>query len=105
MEEVNIIQWIENWYLTHCDGAWEHTEGIRIETLDNPGWHVKINLNGTELQEIEYDSGLIENNEHDWFYINVKDEIFDAHGDPNKLYFILSKFKELVLQTKSNLEN
>ncbi|WP_203237204.1 Imm53 family immunity protein [Streptomyces gilvosporeus] len=28
------------WYTSQCDGGWEHEYGIRIETLDNPGWSV-----------------------------------------------------------------
>ncbi|MEN2424289.1 Imm53 family immunity protein [Streptomyces rimosus] len=37
------------WYTNQCDGDWEHEYGIRIETLDNPGWSVKIDLEETRL--------------------------------------------------------
>ncbi|MEW1657997.1 Imm53 family immunity protein [Streptomyces sp. NPDC093707] len=30
------------WYTSQCDGDREHEYGIRIETLDNPGWSVEI---------------------------------------------------------------
>ena len=36
------ITWIEQWYQRQCDGNWEHQHGIKVETLDNPGWHVEI---------------------------------------------------------------
>jgi len=30
------------WYEGHCDGDWEHGFGPEIETIDNPGWRLKI---------------------------------------------------------------
>jgi hypothetical protein len=29
---------LQVWYGAQCNGSWEHTYGIKIETLDNPGW-------------------------------------------------------------------
>ncbi|BFV59917.1 hypothetical protein KCMC57_up50210 [Kitasatospora sp. CMC57] len=50
------------WYTAQCDGDWEHEYGIRIETLDNPGWSVEVDLEGTGLDgvlpdRIETDEG------------------------------------------------
>jgi Immunity protein 53 len=44
------------WYLAHCDGDWEHGEGLTIETLDNPGWSVQINLAGTSLEALAFET-------------------------------------------------
>jgi hypothetical protein len=43
------LSWLQQWYSAHCDGEWEHGFGVTIETLDNPGWSVKIDVEGTEL--------------------------------------------------------
>ena len=32
------FMWLLNWFQDHCDGDWEHSSGIHLETLDNPGW-------------------------------------------------------------------
>ena len=42
------LGWLERWYQAQCDGDWEHHSGVTIETLDNPGWLVKIDLRGVE---------------------------------------------------------
>jgi hypothetical protein len=42
-----MIQGLQNWYLAKCDGDWEHEFGISIETLDNSGWMVTIDLSNT----------------------------------------------------------
>ncbi len=49
MRKIYMINWLENWYSSQCDGSWEHFYGIKIETLDNPGWAVEIDLCETEL--------------------------------------------------------
>src|SRR5713226_7835308 len=38
---------LEKWYRQQCNGDWEHSWGIKIDTLDNPGWTIEINLNET----------------------------------------------------------
>lgn len=41
---------ISSWYSEHCNGDWEHECGVRISTLDNPGWYIEIDIHGTELE-------------------------------------------------------
>lgn len=26
--------WLQSWYLSNCDGEWEHGYGVAIDTLD-----------------------------------------------------------------------
>jgi hypothetical protein len=41
---------LQEWYAAMSDGDWEHELGISIETIDNPGWVVSIDLEGTPLE-------------------------------------------------------
>ena len=43
------VVWLSDWYAAQCDGVWEHSYGVTIGTLDNPGWTVKVDLSGTQL--------------------------------------------------------
>src|SRR5687768_2426637 len=43
------------WYAARCNGSWEHKRGVVIETIDNPGWLLTINLDGTPLAKREFD--------------------------------------------------
>jgi len=38
---------LQAWYTRQCNGAWEHSSGVLIESCDNPVWWVKVNLLGT----------------------------------------------------------
>jgi hypothetical protein len=42
---------VARWYASQCDGDWEHSFGITIETLDNPGWSLRVDLRRTELED------------------------------------------------------
>jgi hypothetical protein len=42
------------WYLAQCDDEWEHAYGINIETLDNPGWSIRIDLVDTPLGDHDH---------------------------------------------------
>ncbi len=41
---------LQAWYIAQCDGDWEHGAGVILQTLDNPGWSVTIELAGTALE-------------------------------------------------------
>ena len=66
------IERVQNWYLQQCNGDWEHSFGMKIETLDNPGFWIKIDLEDTALE-----NAIFEFTEHkselDWFHIKAKD--------------------------------
>lgn len=41
-----ILDRIQQWYASRCNGEWEHQGGLSIETTDNPGWSVTIAFDG-----------------------------------------------------------
>lgn len=93
---MEILDWLNNWYASHCDGDWEHMYMIKIATIDNPGWSVKIDLAETELENIKIEWSLVAKSENDWYGIKIENSVYDAAGDPNKLQLLLEKFKEIV---------
>ncbi len=90
------VSWIEQWYLSQCNGECEHRFGVRIDTLDNPGWSVSIDLQGTTLQRAAMEKLHRERTEEDWLSCEVKDGVFIGHGDPEKLREILLVFRQWV---------
>jgi hypothetical protein len=47
---VTTLRRFSDWYRSQCNDTWEHQYGIRIDSLDNPGWSVTISLTGTPLE-------------------------------------------------------
>jgi hypothetical protein len=85
--EMNLLQGLTTWYQSHCDGLWEHGYGVTIKTLDNPGWHVKIDgKSGRKDITVK-----IDNDDDDWLFITAGAETFRADGDPSRLEEMLER--------------
>ena len=85
-----------SWFISHCNGIWEHSHGFCLNTLDNPGIVVKISLNETELEnrvfktvEVNYDSDT------EWYTCEKTDDgMFVGNGSPDQLEKIIRVFLE-----------
>ena len=89
---MNTLQELQQWYRSHCDGNWEHAYGVKIDTLDNPGWSVTIELTGTELVGRPFSDVQRLEHETDWIHCRVRDGKFEGHGGPFMLEEILKVF-------------
>lgn len=84
------------WYLSNCDGEWEHEYGVKIETLDNPGWYVEINLVGTELESAVLDRIFVEHSEHSWYSVEIESGRFLGACGPMNLETVIEIFLRLA---------
>jgi hypothetical protein len=87
------LEYLESWYHDQCDGDWEHQFGIHISTLDNPGWSVRIDLTGTDLEGKSFPTCTRDNGDTDWVRCWIQEDQFHATGDPSKLNSILRVFQ------------
>ena len=87
---------LQRWYLGQCDGEWEHSFGVRIDTLDNPGWSVRVDLTGTELASLERAPSKVERSEHDWVTWWAKGSVFEAACGPTNLNEAILSFLDLA---------
>lgn len=95
---MNQIKWLEKWYKQQCDQEWEHSYGVEIGTLDNPGWYVHIDLMETKYENLVMDKVQYDHGEDDWIVCEIVDCTFKGVGDCSKLDVILQIFRELIEQ-------
>ncbi|MEC0231774.1 immunity 53 family protein [Paenibacillus alba] len=91
---MNVLKWLENWYTDNCDGDWEHGYGVKITTLDNPGWAIDIRVEDTELEDRTFDNLNIDRSETDWVRCIVIDNVFKGRGGSNNLEELIIVFQE-----------
>jgi len=99
---MNSIEWLQSWYRIQCNDEWEHQHGIIIETLDNPGWVVRIDLTGTSLEGKRMKpvactvnhSGIDGKNE--WMDCKTENNQFVGAGGPTSLIQICEVFMNWV---------
>jgi hypothetical protein len=89
---------LQGWYAQQCNGVWEHSSGISIQSCDNPGWWVKINLAGTPLQARAF-AEIAEGVDAqrfatgaDWLSCYSEDGVWHGAGDDTRLEHILEIF-------------
>lgn len=87
-----MISALERWYANQCNGDWEHSYGVRIDTLDNPGWTIEIDLRDTKGQGSVLKRETIERNENDWIQYWVEKDQFHIACGPLNLTEALDKF-------------
>ena len=94
---MEILNWLQEWYLSNCDDNWEHCYGVSITTLDNPGWSIKIEVIDTELEDKFFDEVYTQRTDLDWIHCKVKDNVFHGAGGSKNLKEILEIFQKWVL--------
>ena len=81
------------WYRSQCNGTWEHAYGVTIESLDNAGWLVTIDLIDTALQNASMQPLSQARSENDWLSCQVDHGRFRGAGDAHKLLAVLQAFQ------------
>lgn len=91
--------WLQAWYVEQCNGDWEHSYGITITTLDNPGWSVAIDLAGTCLAEAGFPRREVHRSEDDWCVTWKEKDAFAAACGPTNLAEALHEFRTWATQS------
>jgi len=85
---------IQKWYFSQCDGDWEHTYGLSLGTLDNPGWTLRIELQDTDLEDVPFNEVSDTEPEHEWYHCKKEGPILKAYCGPLMLDTVLKIFLE-----------
>ena len=93
-----LLMWLQGWYAAMCDGDWEHEHGVHIETLDNPGWRLRLSLQGSNLVDKPFHRVEVQRDEHDWVHAWVNESTFEAACGPTNLSEALWIFREWVFR-------
>ena len=90
--ETGDLAWLQDWYRSNCDGTWEHTNGAKIDTLDNPGWRVEVDVGDSAA-----DSHLQrQSSEYDWIVCRVTNGKFTGAGGTENLSEIIATLRSWV---------
>jgi hypothetical protein len=86
------LEKFQDWFAARCDGDWEHSSGIKITTLDNPGWSLEVRLHDTCMEGHTLEWVKIDRSEEDWLHCWTEDGKFQARGGARNLAEMLGFF-------------
>ncbi|MFG3697676.1 Imm53 family immunity protein [Micromonospora sp. NPDC047620] len=87
------LTYLESWFVRQCDGDWEHEYGIRIETTDNPGWTIEVDLLGSDLEGRLLSRRKLEPAVDRWVWVWSDGQRFNAACDASSLNVALQQFR------------
>ncbi len=93
MQKTDALVRLQDWYLAQCNGGWEHTYGVFLNSVDNPGWHLRVQLSGTDLMHRDFKKVRIQrDDERDWLVCEVAEHEFVGYCGPKNLTEMLEAF-------------
>jgi Immunity protein 53 len=95
MSELATFERSQEWYASNCDGDWEHQYGIKIDTLDNPGWSIRIDLAGTSHENIALRAVSVERSETEGLQYMVENQQFVGACGPKMLQNLIDAFFDM----------
>lgn len=90
------LKFLTDWFVQRCDGEWEHDTGIRIATLDNPGWAIDIRIAETDLEGVTVDWVRADLTENRWLHWRSTGIMFEARCGAGDLEWALEAFREFA---------
>jgi hypothetical protein len=90
------FDWLQRFFLSNCDGEWEHEYGCKIDTMSDPGWILKFDLTGTP-----FETKLLEPLEDKasptvWLKCRAEDGVFVAQCSPRRLAECIDILRDVV---------
>jgi Immunity protein 53 len=83
---------LQAWFAAHCDGNWEQEYGVTIQTVEEPGWELRVDLVGTPLEGIVLAREGVARADEDWCQVWCDGYTFHAVGGPHNLDELLGSF-------------
>jgi hypothetical protein len=81
---------LQEWYTSNCDGEWEHFFGFKLETLDNPGWSISVDLDDTHQEaKIFQEKQFKFKNETQWLIVSKTGAKLNGACGPKELETML----------------
>ncbi|SFF30464.1 Immunity protein 53 [Actinacidiphila alni] len=85
MSSADALVRLQDWYASNCDGDWEHSAGVRIESLDNPGWMIRLDTTGTVWEGRTLDRVVVGTSEDNWLHYWADGNSIQAACGPHLL--------------------
>ena len=88
------LKWLSKWYYNQFNNDWRFGRTVKIYTLGNPGWRLKICLIETDLAVKEFQKISFDRSENDWIRCYIENMNFEGACGPLNFSEMLYIFRE-----------
>lgn len=88
--------WLINWFDSQCEGYWERLFGIKIQTIDNPGWAITISIQETELENKSLQDVFVDRTDHDWYSCRIENKFFKGYCGTFNIEEVIRTFRNFA---------
>ncbi|MGQ0765092.1 MAG: immunity 53 family protein [Gemmatimonadota bacterium] len=92
----DVLTRLQDWFVSRCDGDWEHASRFQLTTLDNPGWSLSVNLDGTYRTPLAFARVVENRTDDDWYNCWLEGAAFNGACGPLNLDEMLDLFLSWV---------
>jgi hypothetical protein len=96
MNMISELTWLQAWYILWCDGDWEHSYGVTIESQGTVGWIFSADLSDTALEGQPLKPGEHRRTESDWITWELNGSFFRSFGGVWNLTEMVGIFRDWV---------
>ena len=94
------FEWLQRFYLSLCNGDWEHSYGCTIENVDNPGWSFNFELRDTVYEDLEGPGVSLAADQTedgpDWLFLKKVGPTIQGSCGPLKLDELIGEFRTWI---------
>ncbi len=91
------LEALMGWYNANCDGDWEHSYGVKIETTEEGGWLFQADLADTAYATDDLARRESRRSDADWLVVEIHDGAYRASGGGCSLIDIVAGFVAYVV--------
>lgn len=95
--DASAVDWLSRWCGERRNCG--RPVSITIDTLDNPGWSLKVELGADESSDVPHSTTASTSNPHDWTAIRLESGRFEGFGGPLSLGALLAALGRLSVAT------
>jgi hypothetical protein len=95
---------LQAWFAARCDGNWEQEYGVTIQTVEEPGWELRVDLVGTPLQGVVLAREGVTRDDEDWCEAWSDGYTFHAVGGPHNLDDLVGSFLSFAERRSAAVE-
>jgi len=94
------LTWLTDWFAKRCDGEWESDFGVSIESVNNPGWMVRIDLDGTGVDPSSFAAMAEQRSPSNWVECKVEAGAWMGGAGVGNLDEVIGIFRAWVEGTR-----